>query len=137
MSNRGADDGSSAGDEVNRGVLKFLHGRCAHSDIALALRRAVEPLGDVQIDCPNWSEYRYVTVSTKGVIFGFAIGMQTIGLRVGPLKERAIRTGAEELPEAGNGWAAFTLWRADWPDPDLRFWARKAYLFTREPAAAG
>jgi hypothetical protein len=132
-----SDSEPSERDEVNRDVLGFLHGRSAHSDVADALRDAVGPLGDVQIDCPNWSEYRYVTVSTKGIIFGFAIGMETIGLRVGPLKERAIRTGADDLPQAGEHWAEFTLWRPDWPRPDLEFWARKAYLFAREPAAAG
>jgi len=61
--------------DVNRTVLAHLDSKSAHSDIAEALSTAVKPLGDVQLFCPDWKQYRYVTASTKGIIFGFAIGM--------------------------------------------------------------
>jgi len=63
---------------INRTVLAHLDGTSAHSDIAQVLTDAVKPLGEVQLYCPNWHNYRYVVASTKGVIFGFAIGMNTV-----------------------------------------------------------
>jgi hypothetical protein len=61
--------------DVNRRVVAHVAPLSAHSDIADVLVTAVQPLGDVQIYCPNPRQYRYVTVSTKGVIFGVALGV--------------------------------------------------------------
>jgi len=98
------------------------------------LVEAVGSLGDVQSFCPEPSQYRYVVLSTKGVVFGFAVGANTVGLRVGASAlERAKRTGADDALQIGKDWAVFTLFRNDWPAVDLGFWARKAYAFSREP----
>ena len=118
---------------VNATVLAYLDGLSAHSDVSEALGRAVAPLGDVQTFCPDPTQYRYVAVSTCGVVFGFAVGMAVVGFRPPPeLKARALRTGAVDCPEAGPEWVSFTLFRSDWPEPDLRFWARAAYVAARE-----
>lgn len=68
-----------------------IEGMSAHSDIADALVTARSPLGDVQLFCRDWQQYRYVVASTKTVIFGLALGMKTIGLRLDErMKARAL-----------------------------------------------
>jgi hypothetical protein len=121
--------------ETNRGVLAHIEGMSAHSDIADVLAAAVKPLGDVQIFCPDLRQYRYVAASTKGVIFGFAIGMNTVAFRLDDrLKNRALITGASACLECGPDWVSFIAFRDDWPRFDFEFWARKAYVYAREPS---
>lgn len=118
-------------------MLAHLADKSAHSDIAEVLTQAVEPLGDVQIFCPDRHGYRYVVASTKGVIFGFAIGMDTIALRLDErMRQRALQTGGVAYPECGDEWVAVCHHRqdADWPAVDVRFWARQAYIRARQPA---
>ena len=80
---------------VNAKVLAHVENLSAHSDIAEVLGTAVKPLGDAQLFCPDWQKYRYVVVYTKGVIFGLAVGMDTIAFRLDPrMKSRALVTGA-------------------------------------------
>jgi hypothetical protein len=119
-------------NKVNEAVLAYLRDQSAHSDGADALGAAVEPLGDVQTFCPNALQYRYVAVVTGAVIFGFATGMSSVGFRLPPeLKTRALVSGADECAPAGPDWVSLTLFRDDCPEPDLRFWARKAYVYAR------
>lgn len=118
---------------LNADILRYVADKSAHSDVAEALAEAVSPLGDVQHFCPDPAQYRYALVSTNGVVFGFVAGMNSVGLRFGASDlERAMRTGADDALQIGEGWALFTLFRCDWPDVDLKFWARKAYAFARE-----
>ena len=120
-----------AAEPANREVLAYLEGRSAHSDVVEDLLTSVGRLGDVRVYCPDPSRYRSVAVTTGGVVFGFALGMSEVGLRVGPLLDRAVATGAEPLPEAGDGWAKFVLFRPDRPRVDLEFWARQAHAVAR------
>ena len=120
-------------DRRNRPVLDFIRGASAHSDVAEALRKSVGPLGDVQMFCSDPSKYGYVVVSTKSTIFGFAIGMDTVAFKLNtPFDQRALVTGGKTFPELGDEWCSFTLFRDDWPEVDLLFWARKAYVYARE-----
>ena len=117
----------------NRPVLRHIEGLSAHSDVVDALARALRPLGEVQRFCPDPEAYRYELASTRGVIFAVALGMSTIGFRLDErMKTRALASGGAPFPECGPGWVAFTLFRDDWPRIDLEFWARKAYVATRE-----
>ena len=123
---------------VNKTVLAHIDGTSAHSDIAQVLMDAVKPLGDVQLYCPNWHTYRYVVASTKGVIFGFAIGMNTVAFRLDEkMKHRALLTGGTEYADCGEDWVAVVHegQDSDWPAVDVRFWARKAYVYAREAQA--
>ena len=89
-------------NRINESVLGFIKDYSAHSDIGDALLKAVAPLGDVQTYCPDASQYRYILASTKNIIFGFAVGMNTIAFRLNPLfKKRAMETG---------GGGLFTSW---------------------------
>ncbi|HWF20404.1 MAG TPA: hypothetical protein VG754_14125 [Verrucomicrobiae bacterium] len=121
-------------NELNGKVFEHIKDLSAHSDIVEQLLTAVKPLGDVQVFTPDGPEsYRYYTVSTKGIIFGFAIGMDTIAFRVNlTFKERALASGASPCPDCGPDWVAFKAFRSDWPRPDWEFWARKAYVDVRE-----
>jgi hypothetical protein len=118
---------------INSQVLDHLKALSAHSDVAEVLMKAVKPLGDVQTFCPDPHEYRYVVVSTRNVLFGFAAGMQSVAFRLDErFKERALKTGGVALPACGPEWVVFEVFRSDWPKVDLEFWARKAYVFVRE-----
>ena len=118
---------------INRQVLNHIEGMSAHSDVADAFGKALKPLGDVQLFCPDWGAYRYVVASTKGIIFAVALGMNTIAFRLDErMKGRALASGATSYPQCGNEWASLTLFRDDWPKVDLEFWARKAYVAARE-----
>ena len=120
-------------NNINESVLSFIKDYSAHSDVADALVKAVAPLGDVQTFCPDASQYKYLIVSTKNIIFGITVGMNKTAFRLNPLfKHRAIKTGGMDYPEAGPEWVSFTLFRDDWPEFDLKFWARKAYVIARE-----
>jgi len=119
-------------NERNEAVLEYLKSRSAHSDVGDALAQAVKPLGDVQTFCPNRSQYRFLAVSTAGVIFGFACGMNLVAFRLDPpLTETALRTGADRMPDLAD-WVGFHLFRSDWPEVDLKFWARKSYALARQ-----
>jgi hypothetical protein len=59
--------------------------------------------------------------------------MDTVAFKLPALlKEVAFKSGGDELPNLENGWFAFTLFRSDWPEPDLKFRATKAYIAARE-----
>lgn len=101
---------------TNEQVLKCLEGLSAHSDVAEALTTAFEPLGDVQVFCPDSQQYLYVVASTKGVIVAFAVEMNTICFRLDErMKTRALASGAAAYPDSGEQWVSFTLFREDWP----------------------
>ena len=118
---------------INRRVLNHVEGLSAHSDIVEALGAALEPLGDVQVFCPDCQQYRYVVASTKGIIIALAVGMNTIAFRLDErMRSRALASGGVTFPECGPEWVSFTPFRDDWPRIDLEFWARKAYVAARE-----
>jgi len=118
---------------INEAVLRHIRDASAHSDVTEVLSLATAPLGDVQTFCPNASHYRYVLVSTRQIIFGFATGMDSISFRLDPIiKTRALETGGIDLTAIGPEWVSFVLFRDDWPEVDITFWARKAYVFARE-----
>ncbi len=117
---------------TNRQVLDHLKGLSAHSDVVEALTAALQPLGDVQIFCPDCQQYRYVVASTKGIIIALAVGMNTTGFRLDErMKARALASGGVPYAACGPQWVSFTLFRSDWPKVDIEFWARKAYVAAR------
>jgi len=117
--------------EVNREVINYIKNLHCHSDVADVLTKAMRPCGDVQFFSPE--SYCYLTDSTQKIIFGFAVGMDTIAFRLNnKMKAIAIETGAKPLPECGDDWVNLLPFRPDWPRVDFEFWALKAYLNVRE-----
>jgi len=134
MSTHKTDPAADLNTSFNRQVLDHVAGLSAHSDVAEALSAALQPLGDVQVFCPDSQQYRYVVASTKGIIMALAVGMNTLGFRLDErMKARALASGGVPYPECGAQWVSFTLFRDDWPRIDIEFWARKAYVAAREP----
>ena len=114
----------------NRPVFEYISGQSAHSDITEALEIAIAPLGAAHIYCPGPDNYRYLVAYANETVFSYAVGMITIAFRLSPdFKQKAIKTGGEAVDSIGKEWVAFELFRNDWPEVDVRFWARKAYLF--------
>ena len=121
-------------DELNTGknhpVLDYLSGRSAHSDVADVLQIAIAPLGAAHTYCPDPHSYRYLVAYANDTVFSYAEDMNTIAFRLSPdFKHKAIKTGGAAVDSIGHDWVAFELFRSDWPEVDVRFWARKAYLF--------
>ena len=116
--------------DINRTVLEYVSGLSAHSDLAEALEIAIAPLGVAHTYCPDPDNCRYFIAYADDTVFSYATGMKTVAFRLSPgFKQRAIETGGEAVNSIGNEWVAFQLFRNDWPEVDVRFWARKAYLF--------
>jgi hypothetical protein len=125
---------------ANARVLAHLRDLSAHSDIVDVLLEAVQPLGDVQLFCPDHARYRYVLASTRSIVFGFAVGTSTVAFRLDErMRGRAVRTGGVAYPACGDEWIAVVhdLPDADWPSVDVRFWARQAYIHARSMKTAG
>ena len=118
---------------TNQPVLDYVKSSSAHSDVADALLSSLQVVGDAQAYVANRS-YGGLVVSTKQVVFAFAVGMTTIGYRLpARFREIALRTGAEPPdPRLGPDWVLFQLWKPDWPPIDLKFWTLKAYAGARE-----
>ena len=116
--------------EKNHPVLEYISGQSAHSDVANVLEIAITPLGEAHTYCPDPHNYRYLIAYVNDTVFSYAAGMRTVAFRLSSgYKQRAIETGGEAVNSIGNEWVAFELFRSDWPEVDVRFWARKAYLF--------
>lgn len=120
--------------EANRLVFGYIKNLSAHPDLSEILIKAVKHPGDVQIYSPDFSNCRYVAVSTQRIIFGFAIGTSTIAFRLNDrMKAVAIKTGEKLLPECGAHWVEFSFGgRGEWPATDWDFWALRAYVNVRE-----
>jgi hypothetical protein len=119
----------------NRAVYEYLKAFHAHPELSeLLINSTTKPCGDIQVfyqarpdDCGP------CIVSTKGIIIGFAIGMNIIAFRAGRnMMDIALATGGSAFPECGPNWMAFKPFRGGWPKVDLEFWALKAYVFVRE-----
>jgi hypothetical protein len=119
--------------EINCTVFNYIKNLSAHSDISERLLKAIKPCGDVQIFQPD--VYRYLAVSTQGIIFGFAIGQHEIAFRLNERRKAiALETGGKSFPACGPGWVVFRSFLSDYPKIDLEFWALKAYVNVREMA---
>lgn len=127
-----SDVPDSLKNEANAAVLAWLADKSAHDEVATALINATRALGDVVAYCPDPKQFRYVVTATRGIIFGVATGMSTVSFRLDrEMCKRALQSGAETASEIGADWVSFTLFRNDWPAPDLTFWALKAYALAR------
>jgi hypothetical protein len=122
-------------NDVNRRVLAHVKLLSAHSDIVDVLSEAIKPLGDARLFCSDRPNYGFVIAFTNNIIFGLAVGMDTVAFRLDEkMRQRALQTGGIAYQECGDEWVAVVQHRSDsdWPAVDVRFWARKAYAYARE-----
>ena len=123
---------ASLRNDINHGILRFLQGKSAHSDVAEVLVDAAASLGDAQVYSSEPANFGFVVIATQDVVFASAHGMSQVAFRLDETyKRRALETGGFEATEAGPGWVAFELFRTNYPAVDLSFWARKAYVIAR------
>jgi len=120
---------------ANRDVVAYLseHRPSCHSDTGSALMEAAEKCGDWIAFSPSFAQCRYVALITRGRLFALGRGQRSVCLRLpGALREAALAAGAAPAPEIGADWAAFALFEAERPAPDLPSWTLRAYAAARE-----
>lgn len=103
----------------NASVLNLLSPLSAHSDISEPLNWAQQKLPGTHLYGPDWQSYRYVLAYTNHTVYAFAIGMDTIGVRLPPILWNAAgEEGGCPCDAAGLGWTTFKPF--DRPAPDLQ-----------------
>jgi hypothetical protein len=108
----------------------YFASRSAHSDVGTELLAALTRLGEFEVR-GNLHQYAAPYVVTAETVFCGAAGMRETFWRLRPGDcEIAVRCGAEPAP-IGPQWVQITLFRTDWPRPDLAHWALRAYDFAR------
>jgi hypothetical protein len=110
----------------------FFTALSAHDDVASELRSALSKakLGDCNVRCAP-REYGAVFGVTADTVFCGAAGMATTYWRLSDA-DRAIALATGALKSTiGPEWVEVTLFRSDWPAPDLVHWGRCAYRYAR------
>lgn len=114
----------------NPDAVQFFSALQAHSDVAGELLASLEKLGEFECR-DSGGQYAAPYVVTAGIVFCGAAGMSETFWRLRPEdKDVAIATGAAPAP-IGPEWVTITLFRSNWPKPDLSFWALRAYDYAR------
>ena len=109
---------------------QFFSSLSAHSDVGDALFSSLKKLGEYETR-GNIKEFGAPFVITAETVFCGAAGMQDTFWRLRPDDHKiAIATGAEPAP-IGKEWVKISLFRSDWPQPDLSHWSLRAYDFAR------
>lgn len=111
---------------------QFFSSLSAHSDVGEALFTSLKKLGEYETR-GNIKVYGAPFVVTAETVFCGAADMQDTFWRLRPDDYKiaiAIATGAEPAP-LGTEWVKISLFRSDWPQPDLSYWALRAYDFAR------
>lgn len=103
----------------------------SHSDVASAFFDALRKLGDYDVQVAP-REYGALFAVTADTVFAGAAGMASTYWRLSATDRAvALATGATEAVALGPEWVEITLFRNDWPNPDLRHWALCAYRYAR------
>jgi hypothetical protein len=119
-------------NEYNQQVLSHIKNLSAHDGVAELLTNSVKALGDVQTYCPSWEKFKYVVVSTNGIIFGVALGQDVVAYKIpNNLNEIAQAMGCKPFTDLGNDWIWVNPLKGDAPKVDFKYWARKAYANIR------
>ncbi len=132
-------DGGDLGELIdasrNQDVAGYLaqHRPSCHSDTGDMLIRSAEKCGEWVAFSPSFQQCKYVALVTNGTVFALGLGQRFACYRIpGRLHATALAAGAVEAAEIGSHWVRFELFRADWPTPDLPFWALRAYAAARD-----
>ena len=115
---------------LNPEAEKFFLERSARDEVGSSLIESLKPLGEYELR-GNLKSFRSPYAVTRNVVFCGAAGMSDTFWRLRPSdREIALATGA--TPAAiGEDWVCVSLFRKNWPKPDLGHWALRAYDFAR------
>jgi hypothetical protein len=110
----------------------FFSAREAHSDIAEVFVASLKRLGEYELrHAPSRYGYGAIYAITKTIVFCGVAGDLYTYWRLRPQDyDVALLTGAERSP-IGSDWVKITSFRNNWPQPDLPFWALRAYDYAR------
>lgn len=120
----------------NPEVEAFFLPLSAHSDLEAEFVAALAKCGDYQLRHAPGRAYGAVYAVTHDLVFCGAAGMGATYWRLAP-RDVAIALATGAVPSAlGEDWVEVELFRSDWPVPDLKHWALRAYGFARAPPPA-
>ena len=109
----------------------FFLARSARDEVGSALIHEVKTLGDYELR-GNLRQYKSPYAVTAGLVFCGAAGMFDAFVRLSAADRTiALATGATPADDLGPEWVCITLFRHDWPKPDLNHWVRRAYDYAR------
>lgn len=108
----------------------FFASQQAHSDVAQDFLASLRKLGEYERR-GGGGQFSAPYAVTADFVFCGAVGMSETYWRLRPADvEVALATGAALIP-LGTDWISITLFRSNWPKPDLPFWALRAYDYAR------
>ena len=108
----------------------FFTSRQAHSDVGELFCASLKRLGEYEIR-GNLRSFGAPYAVTSGVVFAGASDMSFVYYRLNAADRAiALHTGAETT-NLGDEWVRLTLFRANWPQFDLKHWALRAYDYAR------
>jgi hypothetical protein len=114
----------------NADAEQFFLTRFARDEVGTAFIESLGRLGEYEVR-GDLRIYRSPYAVTADVVFSGASGMADTFWRLDPEDHAiALACGAEQA-EIGAEWVRITLFRANWPKPDLDHWALRAYVFAR------
>ena len=114
----------------NPEAAQFFSALQAHSDVAGELFASLKKLGEYERR-GGGADFAAPYIVTAGLVFCGAAGMSETYWRLRATDlEVAIACGAVPAP-IGPEWVSITLFRINWPKPDLPFWALRAYDYAR------
>jgi hypothetical protein len=115
---------------TNSEVELYFKDLSAHSDVSEEFLASLKKLGEYEL-CGTSKEFAAPYIVTENTIFCAAAGMSETYWRLRPSDIAiALATGAEPAA-VGSEWVVITLFRSNWPKPDLAYWALRSYDFAR------
>jgi hypothetical protein len=98
------------------------------------MESAVRTFHNVELYCSDRENFGYVFAYTGRIIFGFAVGMSEVCLKLPPaLALLAIRAGAVETTGPGPGWISFKLFGIGGFESEIDYWVGEAYKLATAP----
>lgn len=115
---------------INPHVEEHFKQLSAHSDVGIELVDVLKPLGEYELR-GGGINFSAIYAITNNLVFCAASGMGDIFWRLSPKDtEIALASGGQSC-DIGPEWIKFTLFRSNWPKPDLAHWALRSYNFAR------
>jgi len=118
----------------NPEVESFFAGLSVHSDVAEELAAALQRLGEYEVVRGSSGDYSALYAVTSQLAFCGASGMRDTYWRLRPSDVATALASGAEASGPSSEWVKIVCFRSDWPDPDLAYWALRAYDYARTGA---